>query len=52
MFIATRNYAWQKECGCLMCHTPTKFIEVYSEAYFCSDECTQAFNQMYTLLQA
>ena len=36
----------EKECGCLMCHSPTKFIEVCSEAYFCSDECVQAFNQI------
>ncbi len=37
----------KKECGCLMCQTPTKFIEICSEAHFCSDECVQAFNEMY-----
>lgn len=37
----------EKECGCLMYHTPTKFIEVCSNAHFCSDECVQAFNLMY-----
>lgn len=29
--------------SCLMCGQPTPFIEVYSEAHFCSVECANAF---------
>lgn len=32
-----------EECRCLTCGTPTKYIEVCSEAHFCSDECVKAF---------
>ena len=35
----------EKECDCLICHAPTKFIEICSEVHFCSDECVQAFHQ-------
>lgn len=28
---------------CLMCGEPSRFIEVCSEAYFCSEECEQDF---------
>ena len=31
------------ERGCLMCGTPTKYIEVVSEGHFCSDECVDRF---------
>ncbi|MFG6378350.1 MAG: hypothetical protein K1W19_08565 [Lachnospiraceae bacterium] len=32
-----------EECGCMVCGTPTKYIEVCSEAHFCSDECVDKF---------
>ncbi len=32
-----------EEVGCLTCRTPTKYIEVCSEAHFCSDECVHEF---------
>lgn len=32
-----------EEQGCIMCHCPTPFIEVCSEAHFCSEECKAAF---------
>lgn len=32
-----------EECRCLACGTPTKYIEVCSEAHFCSDECVDKF---------
>lgn len=32
-----------EECGCLTCGIPTKYIEVCSEAHFCSDECVDKF---------
>lgn len=32
-----------EECRCLTCGTPTKYIEVCSEAHFCSDECVAKF---------
>ena len=32
-----------EEQGCLICGTPTKYIEVCSEAHFCSDECVDKF---------
>lgn len=32
-----------EECKCLTCGTPTKYIEVCSEAHFCSDECIDKF---------
>lgn len=36
-----------EEQGCLICGTSTKYIEVCSEAYFCSDECVDKFyNQL------
>lgn len=36
-----------EEKGCLICGTPTKCIEVCSEAHFCSDECVDKFyNQL------
>ena len=36
-----------EEQGCLICGTPTKYIEVCSEAHFCSDECVDKFyNQL------
>lgn len=28
---------------CVMCHEPTRFVEIYSEGRFCSDECMDAF---------
>lgn len=31
---------------CLMCGTPTKYIEVISEAHFCSDECVSKFYEV------
>ena len=34
-----------EEQGCLTCGTPTKYIEVCSEAHFCSDECVKKFYQ-------
>jgi len=37
-----------EESICFMCNRPTKFIEVYSEAHFCSDECVEAFYKIYT----
>ncbi len=36
-----------KEHPCMICGRPTKFIEVCSEGYFCSDECVKAFDKMY-----
>lgn len=36
-----------EEVGCLVCGSPTKYIDVCSEAHFCSDECVDRFyNQM------
>lgn len=32
-----------EEKGCLVCGTSTKYIEVCSEAHFCSDECVNKF---------
>lgn len=32
-----------EKCGCFVCGTPTKYIEVCSEAHFCSDECVDKF---------
>lgn len=32
-----------KKKPCLQCGAPTLFVEVFSEAYFCSDECIDAF---------
>lgn len=29
--------------GCLICHTPTPFIEICAEAHFCSIECMNKF---------
>ena len=37
----------KEENHCMICGRPTKFIEVCSEAYFCSDECVRAFDKMY-----
>lgn len=37
----------KEENHCIICGRPTKFIEVCSEAYFCSDECVRAFDKMY-----
>lgn len=31
------------EVSCLICGAPTKYIEVFSEAHFCSDECVDKF---------
>ena len=31
---------------CLMCGKPSHYIEVNAEAYFCSDECEDAFYWM------
>lgn len=31
------------EKRCLMCGCPTKYIDVVSEAHFCSDECVDKF---------
>lgn len=28
---------------CLVCGTLTKYIEIFSEAHFCSDECVKEF---------
>lgn len=32
-----------EEKACLTCGTPTRYIEVCSEAHFCSDECVDKF---------
>lgn len=32
-----------KEKRCMVCGSPTKYIEVCSEAHFCSDECVDEF---------
>lgn len=34
-----------EEKHCLICGRPTRFIEVCSEAYFCSDECVREFDK-------
>lgn len=34
-----------EECRCIVCGTPTRYIEVCSEAHFCSDECVDKFYQ-------
>lgn len=31
---------------CIICGTPTPFIEICSESHFCSTECVDAFYQM------
>lgn len=37
-----------KEVGCLTCGEPTKYIEVCSEAHFCSTECVDKFYEEYS----
>lgn len=37
----------KNEHPCMICKSPTKFIEVCSEGYFCSDECVRVFDKMY-----
>lgn len=31
------------ELKCLICGKPTKYIDIYSEGRFCSDECLEEF---------
>ena len=41
-----------EEHECCMCHEPTKFVELDAEAYFCSDECVDAFyEQMFEAMR-
>ncbi len=42
-FIKNGIMVGTEECGCLTCGTPTKYVEVCSEAHFCSDECVDKF---------
>lgn len=36
-----------KRVPCLTCSEPTEYVEVCSEAHFCSDECVDAFYKSY-----
>lgn len=42
-FVKDNVMVTDQEVGCLMCGRPTRYVEVISEAYFCSDECVKAF---------
>jgi hypothetical protein len=46
MEMADKGHLVGMEKGCLMCGEPTKFIEVCSEAHFCSEECEDIFYKM------
>lgn len=36
-----------KQIGCLQCGEPTEFVEVYTEAHFCSEECVMEWDKYY-----
>ncbi len=36
-----------KYTTCLICKAPTKYIEIFTEAHFCSDECVDKFYEWY-----
>ena len=36
-----------KESPCANCGSPTKYIEICSEAHFCSDECVEEFYRQF-----
>lgn len=42
-FVKSGVMVGTEEKGCLVCGTPTKYIEVCSESHFCSDECVNKF---------
>lgn len=44
-FVKNNIMIGTEEKGCLVCGSPTKYIEVCSEAHFCSDECVKKFNK-------
>lgn len=46
-FVKNDVMVGDNKCGCLICGTPTEYIEVCSEAHFCSEECVnQFYNQL------
>lgn len=42
-FVKTGIMITAEEKPCLICKSPTKYIEVCSEAHLCSDECVKTF---------
>lgn len=42
-FVKNNIIVTDKIQKCFICGTPTKYIEVCSEAYFCSDACVKRF---------
>ncbi|MGL5329973.1 MAG: hypothetical protein ACRDD7_11940 [Peptostreptococcaceae bacterium] len=44
-FIGNSIMVGKNEVGCLKCGTPSRYIDVFSEAHFCSEECLKAFDE-------
>ena len=44
-FVKNNIMVGTEERRCLVCGSPTKYIEVCSEAHFCSDKCVKEFDK-------
>lgn len=46
-FVKSGVMVGTNKIGCLQCGEPTGFIEVCTEAHFCSEECVTAWDKYY-----
>lgn len=42
-FVRNDVMVTDKETKCLICGSPSKYVEVVSEGHFCSEECVDIF---------
>lgn len=42
-FVGNDILVGKNKVGCLTCGEPTEYVEVFSEAHFCSEECVKEF---------